>query len=75
MYAIVVDSVDGLVNREEVFAALGEELQAWPALVSAGPTIDGVVWDPQTWGTTPEAQANLAAAVAFAGPPADAEAN
>jgi hypothetical protein len=70
VYAIIVDSITGLVDRGEVFAVLNDELGRWPTLVTAGPTIDGVVWDPETWGTTPDAQANLAAALAFAGPPA-----
>jgi len=36
----------------------------------AVPVIDGLRWDPATWGETPQAQAQLAAALAFAGPQA-----
>lgn len=36
------------------------------------PVVDGVRWDPATWGETPEAQAALMNALAISGPPADA---
>lgn len=37
------------------------------------PVIDGVRWDPVTWGETPEAQAALMNALAMSGLPADLE--
>lgn len=40
--------------------------------VASFPVVDGLEWNPETWGTTDEAQASLARALAFSGPPADA---
>lgn len=41
------------------------EVQA-PAPGKAKPLVyDGLVWDPETWGVTPQAQASLARAIAL----------
>jgi hypothetical protein len=49
----VVDSVNGLVSREEVLVSVdGELARGLGEPLDPGPGY----WDPDTWGTTPEAQ-------------------
>ncbi len=67
-YALIVDGADD--DHFRWFDDFLDEPVPDPV-----PVIGGVRWDPDTWGTTPEAQANLANALAFAGPPADADLN
>jgi hypothetical protein len=52
VYAIVIDAVDGWVNREEVMRTVDAELGKWPDEVPA--TFLGV--DRDLWGATPDAQ-------------------
>lgn len=55
MFALIVDGVDGLVDRDAARAALTAEL------VGAAVVPLSVSPDPATWGMSPDAQAGMAA--------------
>lgn len=57
VYAIIATQVDGLVDRFKVLTELNRVLAQIPDKLF-GP-------DPEKWGTTPEAQAGMAAAEAL----------